>query len=145
MLNALLVFLGGGLGAVARYGLAAWLDGGPDGSDPLKRVVGEDFPIGTLAVNLLGCLLIGVTGGVLLAMEQGGSERAQHRLLLVVGLLGGFTTFSSFALDAVNLVQQQRVAHAVGYVLVSNVLGIAAAVIGGWGTAALVGTGAGGR
>ncbi|MEN1704664.1 MAG: fluoride efflux transporter CrcB [Planctomycetota bacterium] len=138
MLGVVYVFLGGGLGAVARYGLSAWLGG----FSPARKLLGELTPIGTLGVNLIGCLLIGLIGGALVASE---TERPTARLLLVVGVLGGFTTFSSFAFEIVDLVQQRRVGVALGYVLASNVLGILAAA-GGWGMAsALVGTTGGSR
>ena len=135
VLGPLLVFVGGGLGALGRYALAAWLDG----HGPLRRAVGPHFPVGTLAVNLSGCLLIGAVAGVLLAHEAESPARAGPRLLLVVGILGGFTTFSSFVLEAVNLIEQGRVWHAVGYVLTSNVLGVLAAVGGGWVAAVVAG------
>lgn len=141
MWGPVLVFLGGGLGAVGRYALASWLDG----HEPLRRAAGQQFPVGTLAVNLTGCLLIGVVAGVLLAQEAGGSARAGSRLLLVVGVLGGFTTFSSFALEALGLAHQGRIGQALGYVLASNVLGVLAAAAGGWAAAVVVGGGAGGR
>jgi len=81
------VFLGGGAGALLRW------------------AVGRAVPgwAGTLAVNLLGCFLMGLLAGWLLARSPGEG----WRLLLGVGLLGGFTTFSAFSLDAVGLLQRQ--------------------------------------
>ena len=86
-----LVAFGGGLGSAARYLTSL----------PAARLFGAAFPLGTLAVNLAGCLLIGVAFGL--------AERAlvgpSARLLLMTGFLGGFTTFSTFALESVTLYQ----------------------------------------
>ena len=103
----------GGLGTVARAGITA-LAG---------RVCGGDFPWGTLAVNLLGALLFGVvvgTGRSRLGLPAG------IETLLLVGLLGGFTTFSSYAFQALDLWQQGRPAAALAYVGLSNLLGLLA-------------------
>ncbi|MEL6330656.1 MAG: CrcB family protein [Planctomycetota bacterium] len=135
----LLVFLGGGVGAVSRFGLGRLLEdhGG------LRRVSGEHLPVGTLGVNLAGCLLIGVAAGFVLAGERDGSgggvwQRRHQELLLITGLLGGFTTFSSFAIETVRLVEAGRVATALAYVMLSNVLGVLLALGGGLAVARLV-------
>lgn len=106
------IFLGGGLGAVARYGLGS----------AVQRLAGGAWPIGTLAVNLLGCFAIGALGAHL-------DRRPEWLPFLVVGLLGGFTTFSAFGLETWTLWQQapwRGAAHAVLHV----VLGIAAVAVG---------------
>ena len=92
----------------------------------LQVRTGGQFPWGTLAVNLIGCTAIGVLGGLFDHRHQ----QSELRLLLVVGLLGGFTTFSSFAYETIRLVESNRLIQAAGYVLMSNGLGIALASIG---------------
>ncbi|WP_192929976.1 fluoride efflux transporter CrcB [Sphingomonas sp. NIC1] len=101
----LLVMAGGALGSAARYltGRIA------------LTALGPHFPYGTLAVNLIGGLLMGLLAGVLARI--GGSEN--WRLFLGIGVLGGFTTFSSFSLDVVTLVERGAVATAALYVFVS--------------------------
>lgn len=112
-----LVFLGGGFGSLARYGMSLWVGSLWDGS----------YPLGTFLINLLGCFLIGFLGGL--------SERVtvdpQVRLLLQTGFLGGFTTFSSFGLETVQLFRRGEGAVASSYLLGSNLLGIVC-VFGGF-------------
>jgi fluoride exporter len=110
----LAVALGGALGAISRFALAGWV----------YRRTSLGFPWGILAVNLLGCLLLGVVVAVLPA------EAGTLRGLLVVGCLGGFTTFSTFAYDAVGMLEDEKPSRALVYVVVSVVLGIAAVAIG---------------
>ena len=114
----LLVFLGGGIGSVLRfatYQLARlWLPPG--------------FPWGTLAVNVLGGVAAGAIAGWILARSVGGTDSAS--LFLMTGLLGGFTTFSAFSLDAVLLWQRGEVGAAIGYVAASVVLAIGGVVAG---------------
>ena len=110
MTSLLLVMLGGALGSGARYlaGLVA------------------PWPWGTLGVNLIGGLLMGLLAG-LLARGAGGEP---WRLLLGVGALGGFTTFSAFSLDAVTMLERGAFAAALGYVLAS-VIGSLASLYAG--------------
>ena len=89
--NILLVFLGGGLGAASRY-VVTTIFGARFGSA---------FPYGTLTVNVIGSFIIGLLTFYFLTKNGGVPDNL--RLLLVVGFLGGFTTFSSFALDTLNL------------------------------------------
>ncbi|MBN8544398.1 MAG: fluoride efflux transporter CrcB [Alphaproteobacteria bacterium] len=110
MLNVLLVAAGGAIGAVARYGTA----------HVAKQFFA--FPVGTMVVNILGSLLI----GMLMAKLQ--SEPA--KLLLVTGVLGGFTTFSAFSWDILQLLQKQQFAAAVIYVLGSVLLSLVAVYLG---------------
>jgi len=110
------VMLGGALGAGARH-----LTG-----RATLALFGPGLPVGTLAVNLLGGLLMGVLAGVL---ARNGSSEA-WRLFLGVGVLGGFTTFSAFSLDAVLLVQRGQAGVAAGYVLASVAGAIAALALG---------------
>jgi CrcB protein len=106
------VFLGGGLGSALRYGVGR----------AALAVAGPNFPLGTLAVNLLGCTLM---GGLVewLAWRDTGMD-ASIKLFLTAGLLGGFTTFSAFTLDAVTLWQRGETYTALAYAAGSVVLSI---------------------
>lgn len=84
------------------------------------------FPFGTLTVNLLGCLLIGVVYG----LAGKGSLTSEWRLFLATGVLGGFTTFSAFSLETVELLKQGNLLYAFAYVLASIVLGLMATYLG---------------
>ena len=116
MNSLLLVMLGGALGSGARH-----LTG-----RATLAAFGPDFPAGTLSVNIVGGLLMGLLAGVL--SRSGGNE--PWRLLLGVGVLGGFTTFSSFSLDVVTLVERGQPGVALGYLLLSVIGSIAALVAG---------------
>lgn len=112
----LFVMVGGAVGSGARY-----LTG-----RAMLSLLGPDYPFGTLAVNLIGGLLMGVLVGVL--ARNSASET--WRLLLGVGVLGGFTTFSAFSLDVVTMIERGAIGVALGYVLVS-VIGSVAALFAG--------------
>ena len=116
MSTYLWVGLGGFLGSVARYAVAVWL-----GNTPTDR-----FPWATFAVNCLGCLLIGVMAGWLARA----SVPESARLFLVTGILGGFTTFSAFSLDAVLLWERGAGGAAAAYVIASVALSIAGLAAG---------------
>lgn len=118
MIHLALVALGGAIGAGARHlvNLAA------------LRLLGPGFPAGTLAVNVIGGLLMGLLAGYFALKYQAGGEGL--RLFLATGILGGFTTFSAFSLDAVLLWERGDVAQALLYVALSVVLSIAALVAG---------------
>ncbi len=115
----LIVFLGGGLGAALRHGanlLAA-------------RVWGIQFPFGTLSVNVVGCLLIGVFA----AYFAFKGDAPQHwRLFLTTGILGGFTTFSAFSLDAALLYERGDLHLAALYVIGSVLLSMVGLFAGLW-------------
>lgn len=117
MYQILLVALGGALGSVCRYlvGLGA------------MRLLGPAFPWGTLTVNVAGSFAIGVLAELIVARFGASVEL---RLLLITGFLGGFTTFSAFALDAVTLFERGASLAATSYLLVSIVASIAAAIAG---------------
>ena len=119
MQNILLVFLGGGLGAVLRYGVNL----------NAARFLGANFPWGTLAVNVLGSLAMGLLAGVFAARAQDEWHQSA-RLFLMTGILGGFTTFSAFSLDALALWERGETAAATAYVLGSVVLSIAGFALG---------------
>lgn len=114
----MLVGLGGAFGSICRYLLSTWL---------MTSVAPGRFPLGTFAVNLVGCLLVGVFAG--LAQRHAWID-ADLRLLLVVGALGGFTTFSAFGLETVQLLRRGEWLVAGGYVGGSVLLGIAAVILG---------------
>jgi len=119
MIQTFLVFLGGGLGAAGRHGvnLAA------------ARLLGLGFPWGTFIVNIAGSLVMGVLAGWF--AFQAGAGLSQHaRLFLMTGVLGGFTTFSAFSLDAVLLWERGAYGAAAVYVLASVLLSIAGLVAG---------------
>lgn len=120
-----LVALGGGIGASCRH-LVNLL---------AARLPGPGFPAGTLAVNVLGGLLMGVLAGFVAVRYSTGGQGI--RLFLGTGVLGGFTTFSAFSLDAVLLWQRGDSVAAISYVLASVVLSIGALVAGLFGSKAL--------
>ena len=110
--NLVLVLIGGGVGSACRYAVSA----------AAGRLGGAGFPWGTLAVNLLGCLLIGFVVGL--------ADRAlvsrPFRVLLVTGFLGGFTTFSTFALETVRLLEKGKAGAGIINLLLHNGLGLIA-------------------
>jgi CrcB protein len=113
-----LVALGGAVGSVARYLMASGI----------QTATGWDFPLGTVLVNILGCFLIGTLYVLLMARAD---PRQDLRALLMVGVLGGFTTFSSFSLETVTLAMSGNytgatlnVGLSVGACLLGTVLGI---------------------
>lgn len=117
MQNVALVALGGLLGAVARYGMQGLV----------YRLAPVAFPVGTLAVNVAGCFLV----GVFLSLAQ---ERmllsAAWRIFLTTGFCGGFTTFSTFSYETVALLQDGQLLYAGLYAGSSVVLGLGATVLG---------------
>ena len=112
--KVLLVFVGGGVGAVARYGLGA----------ALTRP-GATWPWGTFTANVVGGILMGVLAGWL---AQNGGDR--WRLLLGVGVLGGFTTFSAYSLETALMIERRAYAEAAAYSLGSLVLSVVALIAG---------------
>lgn len=111
-----LVAAGGAVGAVARY-LAGTL-----------TVRWGGWPWATLGVNILGGLLMGILIGTLAL--RGGAEQERMRLLLGVGFLGGFTTFSAFSLEVANMIERRDMAGAAGYSIVSVIASVAAVFAG---------------
>lgn len=103
MSRTLLVAFGGLLGSVARY----WLAG------VVQRVNGSDFPVGTLAVNVLGSFVIGLV--MALSLERG-TPGPSVRLFLTVGFCGGFTTMSTFSYETLALFREEQIAFAFGNV-----------------------------
>ncbi len=117
MLKILIVGAGGFAGAISRYLLCSGV----------KRLYDGSFPLGTLAVNVLGCLAIGIVMA-LVEDRQALSENA--RLLIVTGLLGAFTTFSTFGNETIDLFRDGKAPLAALYVLGSLLLGGAAVLLG---------------
>ena len=118
MTNILLVFAGGGTGAVARYLMAIGIG----------RVTASAFPYHTLAINLLGALLI---GGIAEFMALRVSGTDPMRLLLITGFLGGFTTFSAFSLESALMLEKGDYMALAAYVAASVVGTIIAVFAGG--------------
>jgi CrcB protein len=115
VLKLLMIAGGGAVGSVLRYVIAGWVQGLVDAQGP--------FPWGILAVNVTGCLAI----GVLTALFAGPlPARADVQLALIAGLLGGYTTFSSFGRDTFALAGSGHLGLAALNVLLSNVLGVLA-------------------
>jgi CrcB protein len=113
----LIVFLGGGLGAALRHGINVLA----------ARIAGTGFPYGTLFINVAGSLTMGLIAGYF-ALKGGLPQR--WLLFLTTGILGGFTTFSAFSLDAALLYERGQIAGAAIYVLASVALAIGALFAG---------------
>lgn len=113
IVNALLVGSGGFIGAVFRYGLSGMVQR----TAPLSSV-----PWGTVAVNLLGCLLIGVVAGLIESRQWFSTEA---RLFILIGVLGGFTTFSALGFEAFELLRNAEYLRAFCYVAVQVFAGLA--------------------
>lgn len=113
MIKFLLVGLGGALGSMLRYGIQRWLND-------------AQFPYGTLAVNIVGCFLIGLFA----ALSLRHFLSINHSVLLIAGFCGGFTTLSAFGLESLQLLQQQRWIVFFGYTVVTIVLGVISTFIG---------------
>ena len=112
------VALGGALGSVSRYLLGTWVQS-------MSRSI--DFPFGTLTVNLIGCFVIGFLSQL---AEARGVFTSESRALVFVGVLGGFTTFSSFGNDTINLVRDGETFNALANVGANVILGLALVWLG---------------
>lgn len=115
MTKFLLVFVGGGLGAMARFFVTTTLAG-----------KFGNFPLGTMAANIFGSFLMGLVVGII----AGRSNFEPLRLFAAVGFLGGFTTFSSFSAETLTLIQGGQIFSAAANILVSVVAGLAACLAG---------------
>ncbi len=117
MLKLVMIAAGGGAGALLRYAVSGWA----------QKLGTGSFPLGILVVNVMGCLAIG-----LLAARFAGPHlvREEYRLALLVGVLGAFTTFSTFGLDTFSLANEGQVRLAVLNVVLSNLCGLASVWIG---------------
>ena len=119
MSRYLIVMLGAALGGLARYVIGTFV---------MQRCSGR-FPLGTLVVNISGCFLIGI---LMTWFTARGDPHPSLRLLLVTGVLGGYTTFSSFAWETLQTVDEGS--HAVGFINVASslILGMIAVWCGAW-------------
>jgi fluoride exporter len=111
--KATLVFLGSGIGGLLRY-LLSWL---------IQTWWGATFPVGTLIVNISGCLAMGFLAAV---MTGPWMVREEYRIAILIGVLGGYTTFSSFGRETMALLNDREWALAALNVVLSNLLGLIA-------------------
>ena len=114
--NIVVVGAGSFIGGAARYLVSLMMKG-----------VGKGVPLATLAVNLVGCFLIGLLWGL---FSRNGTEGSSWALFLTVGLCGGFTTFSTFSKEALMMLQGGNVWGFAGYVAISVVAGVALVSLG---------------
>ena len=115
------VAVGGALGSMARY----WMTGF------VAMLAGPEFPWGTILINILGSAVIGFFG-TFTGPEGNVTVPADARLFVMVGLCGGFTTFSSFSLQTLDLARDGRFVPAAGNIVLSVVLCLAGVVLGHW-------------
>jgi CrcB protein len=121
MTRFLIVAAGGGVGAALRYGVGLGLG---------RMMPGAAWPWGTFAVNGLGGLAMGLLVGWL--AQRGGATAETWRLLIGVGLLGGFTTFSAFSLEIALMIERRQLGLALGYAVVSVIVAVLALFAGLW-------------
>ncbi len=116
-MRILLVALGGAIGSVARYGLSGFV----------HRYMGPSFPYGTFAVNALGCLAFGFVAGL---FEEKAVIGPMARTFLLIGVLGGFTTFSSYTFETFGLLRDAEFARALVNAAGQVIVGVVALWIG---------------
>ncbi len=120
MLRAiLLVGLGSAGGGILRYLVGKWM----------HNVTSTSFPLGTMAVNILGCFIIGLIYGI---FDKGTSSNVNMQLLLATGFCGGFTTFSSFVNENYAMLQNGNIVHFALYTGISVVLGLLVLFFAHW-------------
>jgi len=117
MIQVLLIAGGGAVGAVMRFWLSGWV----------YSVLGRDFPYGTLVVNLFGSLVMGLCFALFIERLMAGPE---WRALIMIGLLGAFTTFSTFSIETFSLLEDGELIKAMANILLSVVLCVLAAWVG---------------
>jgi CrcB protein len=118
MINILLVGFGGFIGSVSRYLASGYVQ---------QATKSIDFPYGTLAVNVIGCFIIGFLAQL---AEERGVFTSQSRLFVFTGFLGGFTTFSSFGNETLNLARDSQMMNALANVGANVILGLFAVWLG---------------
>jgi fluoride exporter len=116
--NILLVGFGGFAGAIARYSLGGWI---------LHHTLAVKFPWSTFIINVMGCLVMGLLSGLIERLDW---FTPHMRLLLLTGLLGGFTTFSAFGLETVYLLRRGEIWVAAAYAVASILVCVAALWVG---------------
>lgn len=110
-MSYLIVFIGGGLGSMLRHAVNV----------ASARTLGTGFPYGTLTVNITGSIVMGLLAGY---FAFKGEASQGWRLFLMTGILGGYTTFSAFSLDAIALYERGEIGMALGYVAASGAISI---------------------
>jgi fluoride exporter len=113
MTKWILIAAGGALGSLSRYALQGWM----------QRVINTNFPLGTLVVNLIGCALIGFLTATFTGPKL---IREDYRIGIIVGILGGFTTFSAFGFETFSLANDRQFAFAALNIILSCGLGLLA-------------------
>jgi CrcB protein len=113
----LLAGLGGGLGSMARYYVQRWF----------ANYHPTQFPWGTFAVNIAGCLLIGIFWGLSI---KGFDQNENWKVFLMTGICGGFTTFSAFTMEGIGLIREQKMGLFIAYIGASVILGLLASFAG---------------
>lgn len=116
-MELLSIAAGGALGAVSRFCLGNFI----------SRIIGRALPYGTFVINIVGCFFMGL---IMTMIIERGMLSAAWRLLLCVGFLGGFTTFSSFGYETLMLLQEEKIFAALAYVGGSIILGLMSAALG---------------
>ena len=111
MTKWILIAAGGALGSVSRYALQGWV----------QRTINTNFPLGTLVVNLIGCALIGFLTATFTGPKL---IREEYRIGIIVGILGGFTTFSTFGWETFSLTNDRQIAFAALNVVLSCGIGL---------------------
>ncbi|SMD42384.1 CrcB protein [Aquiflexum balticum DSM 16537] len=117
MKQIILVGIGGGVGSILRYLVKV----------AAEKIYGNSFPLATFTANMLGCLLIGLLLGY---FTKNQNIPADWSLLLITGFCGGFTTFSTFSSENLNLIQSGNYFTAMAYILGSLILGVLAVFVG---------------
>ena len=117
MKAVLLIFIGGGFGSLGRYLVNRWVSG----------TIASPFPYGTLLVNITGCFLIGF---LVYYTERFGTGAIIWRLFLVTGFCGGYTTFSSFSFENVQMLSNQQIFNFIAYTFLSLAVGLLATFAG---------------
>ncbi len=116
MLKLFYCALGGAIGSILRYSISSWVG----------RLVSSGFPWGTLTINLSGSFIIGLLWGIFEMV----SVSANARIFILMGILGAFTTFSTFALENLQLLRSGETGMAILNIVLSNVIGLALVFLG---------------
>ncbi len=120
-IDVMYVGFGGGLGALLRWGVGLGVN----------KVFKGDFPLGTFIINISGAFVIGFLSVFFKLHTHGNAQELWH-VTILTGLLGGYTTFSTMQLDASKMVHRRQRLAALGYIIVSVVVGVIAALVGAW-------------